>query len=451
MKTEESLLEARDLAETDPDQALRICNEVLNVEPENAIALFIAGFVMLKAERTGLAYNVFKRAVEFEPDKAQIWNNLGMCVDDYDPPLSIKYYEKALELDPRDAHAMVNQACCYLKSARPDSTIHMCNRALKEAPHFNAARYNRGLAHLFKREWKKGWEGFSYGLGEKNRIKRDYGVPDWDGRAEGTVVVYAEQGTGDEIMFCSCIPDVLKTNKVVIDCEPRLAGLFGRSFDVPAYGTRFLDKTPLVDEQEIHYQIAMGELPRLYRNSEAEFPGTPYLVADPEREIQYKALLDSMPGKKIGVSWTGGMRFTSNHKRTFTPQDYEPFFDDDVSLISLEYKAPEIEGLPITHWDRAVLKGVDFDETAALVSQLDYVITACSTVVYIAGGLGIPCYCLVPHEPMYRYHLKGNFPWYSSVKLVRQGNGEPFKEIVKRVHRMIDNESARHDNLSAVE
>jgi len=70
MNVEQSLLEARDLAETEPDQALRICNNVLNLDPENAIALFIAGFTMLKAQRTGLAYNVFKRALEFEPDKA---------------------------------------------------------------------------------------------------------------------------------------------------------------------------------------------------------------------------------------------------------------------------------------------------------------------------------------------------------------------------------------------
>jgi hypothetical protein len=67
---------------------------------------------------------------------------------------------------------------------------------------------------------------------------------------------------------------------------------------------------------------------------------------------------------------------------------------------------------------------------------LDLVITACSTVVYIAGGLGIPCYCLVPHEPMYRYHLEGNFPWYKSVTLIRQHNGEPFREMIKRVKHM---------------
>lgn len=436
MNIQESLEKARDLAEVEPDDALRICNEVLNEDPENSVALFFIGYICLKAERYGMAYNILRRCAEVEPDRSQIWNNMGQCIDMWNPDLAISYYRKALECDPKNFLSIINHACVYLKSAKPHECVKLLDRALKMSPDSPAALYNKGLANLFLRNWKEGWEGYAHGLGEKNRIKRDYGVPDWDGVSPGTVVIYGEQGTGDEVMFLSCLPDLLKTNKAVIDTQERFTTLFARSFGIPTYGDRFKNSSTLIDVEKIDFQCPMGSLPGYYRNSEDDFPGTPYLIPDPERCVQYKALLDTFRGKKIGISWSGGLFGTGKYKRTFSPTDFEPFFGDDVTLVSLEYKKPDIDGLPIKHWDRATLQGVPFDETIALISQLDLVITACSTVVYLAGAIGVPCYVLVPSEPGYRYHLTGGFPWYNSVKLVRQKGGESFKRMITRVRHM---------------
>lgn len=396
------------------------------------MALFLSGYVMLQADRIGLAYNLLSRAAEFE-DRAEIYNNMGMCLDDLHTQEAIKCYEHALKLDPDNVPTLSNLAICHLKLAKFDKCIDLCNQALKIDPESRAARYNRGLARLGKREWAKGWRDFAAGMGEKNRKIRDYGVPEWNGEP-GTVVVYGEQGIGDEIMYASCIPDLQKTNKVILDVDQRLVGLFERSFECPVYGTRYADETPLVDEQEYDYQIAMGELPRFYRNKGSDFPGTPYLVPDPEREIQWGALLDSFPGRKFGVTWNGGIRQTNKHRRTFSADDFAEFKGE--SVVSLDYKDTPPEWM--AHWPRATGKGVDFDELAALVSQLDYVVTACQTVVYVAGALGIPTYVLVPSVPMYRYHLTGDFPWFKSVRCVRQQDGEPWAEVVSRAKRMID-------------
>ena len=261
-------------------------------------------------------------------------------------------------------------------------------------------------------------------------------MPEWKGEP-GKVLVYGEQGVGDEIMFCTCIPDLLETNEVVLDVEPRLAGLFHRAFDIPVYGTRLSTETPAM-EQKPDYQIAMGELPRFFRNKGSDFPGSPYLMVDPERQVQWQALLDTKPGRKIGLAWTGGIQVTGKKRRSFSALDYVPLITDADTFVSLEYLEPDLHKLPIHHWRRAVSKGVDLEETTALISCLDFVVTCCTTTVYIAGALGIPCYVLVPSIPSYRYHSSGDFPWFKSVKLVRQEQGEEWQSVVERIQGIVD-------------
>lgn len=395
-------------------------SKYLDDYPDHPYALFCAGYMMLQAERFGFAYNFFQRAMQSGfTGLSETFNNMGMCIDNSKPLESIRCFEKALEHDPENISAIKNMATAYLKVGRPDQVVKWCNRALQKNPGDRTALYNRGLGYLFQREWRKGWRDFSQGLGLGQRVEKDYGVPKWDGKSEGTVMVYGEQGIGDEIMFSSCIPDLQKTNDVLIDTDSRLKALFHRSFN------------PSTEKPD--YQVAMGDLPQYYRNSGKDFPGTPYLKPDPERVTQWRALLGEYPGRKIGLAWTGGLQVTGKRKRSFTAGTYAQLINDADTFVSLEYLSPDLEGLPIKHWDRATQKGVDLDETAALIASLDLVVTCCTTTVYIAGALGIPTYVLVPDKAYYRYHLTGDFPWFKSVKLIRQSEGETWESVVSRI------------------
>jgi ADP-heptose:LPS heptosyltransferase len=163
----------------------------------------------------------------------------------------------------------------------------------------------------------------------------------------------------------------------------------------------------------------------------------PYLTADPERCIQWRALFDTFKGKKIGIGWRGGLPNTGMKKRSLELEDFEPLLNDHDTFISLEYKPvdqSELYRYGIKSYPRATAKGVDIDDLAALVNELDLVVTACTTTVYVAGALGIPCIVLVPDQPGYRYHLQGDFPWYNSVNLVRQMGTwrETIERLIKR-------------------
>ena len=430
---EDRLLHAKSLVKSEPDEALRICNDVLNEDMDGRwgqMALFMTGYIMLEAERYGLAYHIYERCAQMAPQISEVYSNMGMCLEEYDPYKAIRMFQKGYQLNPKNSHAMANEGLMHLLTGKPEKCIELSQKALTIDPDLTSAKHNTGLAQLMLRQWKEGWKNYFDTLGVKHRERRDYGLPEWNGEP-GQVLVYGEQGVGDEIMFASCLADLMQTNDVVLDCDSRLKGLFDRSFDCPVYGTRFRKETPLLDTHKPDYQCAMGQLPHFYRNTEEDFPGTPYLKVCPERSLQWKALFDTLPGKKIGIAWNGGLNRTGKKRRSLALSDMEPLFSDGDTFISLEYKQhdphPQLRQYPET------LKGNDIDLLAALISELDLVVTACTTVVYVAGALGIPCHVLVPSCPGYRYHTKGDdFLWYDSVQLFRQKPGEPWAQTVER-------------------
>lgn len=301
------LLRAKELVETEPDEALRICSEVLNKEFDSdagQIALFMSGYIMMNAERFGLAYNIFKRCSELRPKRSEIYSNMGMCLEER-PDEAIRLFKKALKLNSENTSALSNLALMYLHTARPQECINLCNRVLKLNPESRAAYHNKGLAKLMLRDFT-GWNEYFDTLGVKKREKRSYGLPEWNGE-EGTVLVYGEQGVGDEIMFASCLADLQKTNKVIMDCDKRLESIFKRNFDFEIHGERF-SKEPLDLSEVPDYQCAIGQLPYFYRQKEEDFPGKPYLKACPERMKQWEVLLGDKP--RIGIAWNGGTKGT---------------------------------------------------------------------------------------------------------------------------------------------
>jgi len=434
------LLEAKDLANSDPDLAMRLCNDVLNKhfdDDEGQMALFMSGYIMLEAERFGLAFNIFQRCAQLRPDQSEIWSNMGMCLEEVDPDRAILMFKKALDLKPDNAHGWANLGLMHMLTGDPIAGLSFSHKALEYDPSLRAARHNMGLCQLMLRNFKDGWANYFDTLGVKHREARSYGVPNWDGKSKGKIVVYGEQGVGDEVMFASCIPDLLADGfDIVIDCDKRLESLFKNSFDCPGYGTRFDTETPLIDEHELDFQCAIGQLPHFYRNKEEDFPGTPYLNPDPDQMLMYRALFDSFRGEKIGIAWNGGLSNTGQKNRSFSVGDLSTVIDPKNTYISLDYKEPDLAQLSeyaIKSYPKVTGKGQDIGELAAMISQLDCVITCCTTVVYIAGALGVPCYVLVPERCGYRYHIEGDFPWFESVQLFRQ-SGEGWETVCNQIN-----------------
>jgi len=410
---------------------------MLDDDWDNPIVLFKLGFVFMQSKGYGLSYQLFKRAADIVPGEASIWHNIGKLFHEVQQEEKAEeFFRKALKCKPDYVNALEGLSMTSVNRSDYGMAIQYANRALAEDPDATVAKVNRGMAYLGLKRWREGWRDYNANVGEdKNRKEIIHGEEvRWDGSKGQDVLVYGEQGIGDEISFASVLPDIIRDSKsVTLECDARLEGVFRRSFPtVDVRGTRYKKHAEWRGSKKFDARVAIGELPQFYRNKDEDFHGNPYLVPNPQLAIQWRALLDSLGSKpKIGITWTGGLPHTGQRKRSVTLDTYGLLFKSfDADWISLQYKEPEVASAEAKYgvkihdfeWGTRV---ADYDHTVALISQLDLVISVCTTVVHAAGGLGKECWCLVPAHPMWRYLQDGEwFPWARSVTMYRQKGRE---------------------------
>jgi hypothetical protein len=430
---------AETLVESDPDEAHRIGCAVLDDEPDNALALFLIAYIYSKAERYGLAYTINKRIVQLAPHRDQAWCNLGMCLESMDRHAEAREcFEQAAKRDPKNVAYPANIALTYQTECRYELALKWADKALQMDPTHKPAMGTVGFASLALGDWARGWKGYESCLGGKFRNSYCYGdEPVWDGVSRGTVVVYGEQGIGDEIMIGSMLADAAKHATIVYDCHPRLANLFKRSFPfAEVHGTRKATALPWLVGRTVDYNIAGMSLGQHFRPTPQSCPGTPFLKADPDRVYQWKALFESWGKRpKIGLCWSGGGRHTGIKGREMGLEAFRAVIETlDADFVSLQYKDPtkeiEASGLTVRHFARAV-EAQDYDECAGLVGALDLVIGVNTSAHHLAGGLGVPSVVFVPTHPLWLY-ARDRVEFYGSWTLFRQRPGETWERTVAR-------------------
>lgn len=429
------------LIEEDPDEAAKKAAKTLDEDPENPLALFVIATVYSRAERFGISANIFQRITQIKPERPEPWNNLGMCYAGLG--MNVKARNAFHEAWKRGKQGIfaANIGMTHFSDRDYKKAIEWCERAL-ELGESKSAKTTLGMTYLSLGKWDKGWEYNDNSVGGKFRKDVQFqDEPRWDGSPGKGVVFYGEQGLGDEIMYASCIPDAKAVcREVVLECDKRLAGLFARSFPgVSVYGTRGQNAISWPLNHKIEARCPIGQIPQYFRPSPKDCPGTPYLVADPERRVQWRALLDSFgPKPKIGICWTGGSKYNKPKERAIGLEAFRTLIETiDADWISLQYKDPSAEiaetGLPVHHWRRAV-ETDDYDDTAGLVAELDMVIGVHTSAHHLAGALGVPGIVLVPHKTIWVYCLPdGSMPWYKSARLFKQREGEAWTATIKRL------------------
>jgi hypothetical protein len=414
------------------DNALGLIQTLLEDNPNDGIALNFMGILHLERHNFPSAYQYFRRATQETPSSAPVWTNLGLAAHELKRnEEAIKCYMHSASLNNEYVKAYVNAAAVFIEESRWEEAEKCCKLAFEIEPDNSLAKKNMAHIYLAKHDWVNGWKCWDLTLGSKYRKEWHYGnEPRWDGSKGKSVVIYGEQGLGDEINYASVIPDAIKDcAKVIIDCDPRLENLFRRSFpDAEVHGTR-RDETPdWLDSAHIEARCAVSTLPMFYRNSEESFPGTPYLKADPELVGMFKAMWG---GKKaIGICTHGGSKMTGEEWRTVNDTDFAPLFKNypDAVFVSLNYKGA-LNNPRIKEYLWAT-QGNDYDLNAALIASLDCVVGVNTTAIHCANGLGIPTHILVSKWHQWRY--EGNYPWSKTAKLYHQGN-DTWREVIRKV------------------
>lgn len=405
---------------------------------------------------------VFERALEKLPDEPVLHVNFGMLWLGHlgDPVRAENHFTRALFLRPGFDIAQSNLGIALQDQGRHDEAIALYERSIAARPEPQEYRWNRAIALLAIGRFDTGWEDYELRKRrpDARRLHKAFKLPDWDGGplAGRSILVYAEQGVGDEIMFASCLPEVVaQAGACVIECDARLAPLFERSFPQARIAHRADAKRNWRELYPgLELQSANASLPRFLRRRPEDFPAhAGYLRADPAAVEDWRARLQQAGrGRHVGLSWRAGTLSTRGPLRSMALETLAPLFSlPDTTFVILQRDLTDAERASLAGRDNVLIPDMpaDLDALAALVCALDLLVAMPSTLVHLAGALGRPAWGLLSRMPEWRYGVTGErMPWYPSLRMFRQGE-DGWGAVVETVRRRLEaGESAMPDTAA---
>jgi tetratricopeptide (TPR) repeat protein len=388
---------------------------------------------------------------ERHPDHAAAHAALGRLHlrGSFDCAPALEHLERALALGRRDADTLAAYGVALHETGRFDDALAAYDAALAAAPEHMLARFHRATTLLTLGRFGAAWPDYELRLVSEDRPRRVFPFPRWQGEDLGgrTILVHAEQGIGDEILFASCLPQLIaRARRCVIECAPKLAPIFARSFpSAKVHAGLQSDPVDWAAPLGIDVQISVGSLPLHLRRNEGAFPPpAAYLRADATKVERWRERLRALgTGRAIGVSWRGGTTRTRTERRSLALDELAPLLRlPGHQFVSLQYgdgAAAELAqlagatGFRVHHWPEAI---DDYDETAALATALDGIVSVCTAIVHLGGALGRPVWVATPRVPEWRYGAQGErMPWYPNVRLRRQTQGGDWAPVVDAIRR----------------
>jgi tetratricopeptide (TPR) repeat protein len=411
-----------------------------------------AGIIFFEHENMAMATIAFERALDLEPNAAG-YGNLGAAYRRMGyTDQAINVLEKATEIEPKQANAWTNYAACFINEGCPEKGMDKIAKALAVAPEHARARWNASLLNLELGNFKTGFELYRSGLGA-DRLAKSYGdscaylTTELHDSLMATgerprLIVYGEQGIGDELMFATILYDAREDYQITFDCHPRLEKIFRAAFPgMEIHPTRKDAEVEWYDGQP--YNISIGDLGSLYRCFRNRFtqawkkhgPFYPIDAFQGERD-GFRVMLEALAeGRKIvGLTTRGGIIKTARHYRTIDMNLLDPLFKDERYywvILDYEHVDVTVDQLVQRYGQRfgyfyAVNHHFDYDWTLSLVHATDAVLTVCQSLFHLSAASGHPTLCLVPDKPAWRYGLKGKrHYWYPGghCRLFRQKDG----------------------------
>ncbi|MEL3890902.1 tetratricopeptide repeat protein [Ferrovibrio sp. MS7] len=356
----------------------------------------------------------------------------------------------ALKIDPKQVIALGTKGQLAAEAGDSDAARHFFDRALALEPDNARIHYMLGLLDLSLGNYAAGWRGFAWRHRVTPRIAADfsYGLPAWqpaETAPQGRLLIWGEQGIGDEIMFAGMVSGLLvREVRPLLLTDPRLAPLFSRSLpgiDVAARHPGFAPRS-----EGITRQIAAGDLGALLRPDRAAFPvRSRYLAADPARVRHFRAKYAELArgNKLVGIAWRSSNAAQGPYK-SLALDDFAPLLrQPGCCFINLQYgnNAAEIAALRETHGlvlhdDDEVDPLRSLEDQAAQIAALDCVVSTSNSAVHLAGALGVPTWLLLPHRgrgvQWYWGQAGAETPWYSSLRLLRSAASETLAVQLQR-------------------
>jgi tetratricopeptide (TPR) repeat protein len=382
---------------------------VLDAEPDRLEVLVNLANLLRAQGQFVAAERLLAPALARHPEHAELWLTLGsLHRETGNREAAAAHYHQALSLRPDYAPALGNLADLIADDGDVDAALALYDRVLRQEKDNAQARMNRAVLHLLRGNLKDGWRDYAARLKIPGKAPMaEHGLPHWDGSRlkQRRLLVTAEQGVGDQIMFASMIGEM---DRVILECEPRLVSLFVRSF--PDATVRPWDAETKGGTTTTRYgwlktvggancAIEMGSLPRFLRPALDTFPSPhAYLVPDTDEVSRWRQHFG--PAPKIGICWRSGK--TGGHRALqYAPlASWAAFLRDwQGTVVSAQYDATAEEIAELERLSgRAIVvpENIDqrneLDRACAMLSALDAVVSAPTAVSWLAAGAGVATY-----------------------------------------------------------
>lgn len=421
------------------DDAIKCFTRATELNKNFTEAFFNLGNVYRELQKFSDAEQAYEKCLTLNPSQYEAMSNLGFVLTKKrNIDRAIKILENALLLKPNFPNAYSNLSFAYREIGRLDDAISCCQKSILIDHNHIDSHWNMSLALLSKGSFAEGWKEYEYGrLMENQRRSFPKTSKEWNGEMLNgkSLLITAEQGVGDEIMFASCFSNFQKYDSVeiTVECDKRLIPIFKRSFQ----SFKFLERTYQRTKDEWNdlisdydFVIPAGSLPRFFRNSITCFEDNKaYLKPDSMLQKKWKKRFNLIGKKpKVGIAWAGGVKNSEKQLETPSLEKWLEILKRDCHLINIQYgdhseelsQLKDNNGIDIHHWDD-VDPLTNLEDHFAQISELDLVISYSNSAIHVAGSVGIKSWVLLPFSPDFRWLFNENKSiWYDNMKAYRQ-------------------------------
>jgi hypothetical protein len=440
-------LALRDLKQL--DAAIADYNKAIAIKPDYAEAYNNRGVAQRELKKPEAAIADFTMAIAVKPDYADAYNNRGDVLQElYRLDAAMTDYDRAIALRPDYAEAYYNRGNALRDLGKLGAAMADCDKAIAIRPDFAPAYLNKALTLLLAGDLKAGFELYEWRWKVPNLKvdRRHFGRPLWLGEEplrDKRILLHSEQGLGDTIQFCRYAPLLAKAGaRVILDVPKPLVGLLQNLAGVSRI---VAEGEPLPD---FDYHTPLLSLPLACKTVLGTIPNpAPYLQADPVNARYWQERIGERKKLKVGVVWSGGFRPDQpealSERRNIRLDIFARALGVvDVDLFSLQKGDPaesEIRHRELEYWPRGNFHNfaediTDFVDTAALVANLDLVVSVDTSTAHLAAALGKPTWILNRFDNDWRWlRDREDNPWYRSVKLYRQGESRSWEPVLRRV------------------
>jgi len=382
-----------------------------------------------------------RRAAEAKPDSPHARQAVGLVLSaqgDLDGAEAC--YREALRLQPDLAEGYNNLAVAVQTRGELDQALRLLEKAISLKPRFGVAHLNRAVLWLRRGEYQRGWVEYEWRRHCEEFRFRVLPKPAWVGQAmpEGTVLLHAEQGLGDTLQFVRYAALVKqRVGRVVVECQAPLERLLART---PGIDQLVARGQPLPPHDA---QCPMASLPGVFETDLGNVPAdVPYIRPDDRLVATWRRRLDEQPGFRVGIAWQGNPKYAGDAYRSIPLRHFAPLAavpGDRLVSLQTGFGAEQIAALgglfPLVDFGESLdADSGAFMDTAAILENLDLLITSDTALPHLAGAMDRPVWVLLSTCSDWRWlEEREDCPWYPSMRLLRQARAGDWIELFARV------------------